>query len=496
MFEKIINIKNYGPFVNYNSGKGWDGCFTKNNIIYAPNGSGKTSISLIFESLKGRPQLIHKKKSLNSSDSTMLHLRYDGDNYKFEKGHWNREISQIAVFNSFYLEDNIYVIGNDRSIDSSINTSILFKETSKAKSLIFEEVRKYDKKLGHVNNERVRIAKEISKISSNKSGSKSDLKLLEEKSKELYKKKVKLLKQRKKVPSLLRSNSVKEISEKFVTSVNKYLMKFTPNIEFISIEPIYTSETRFKQANFEIKVNGQHVTQKDRTQSSLKYYLSEGDKNTVALAIFLAKFDLVEDVSDYVVIIDDPFTSFDTFRKTTTIREIGRLAEKVKQLIILTHDLHFAKDLSRELRNAKSLEIKPLPKDRTIVETNFDSMLLTGLMKDVETLHSLFTLEKVDQSDLLRIARSIRPSLEGMFRIKYFGEFQEKDWLGDMINRIRNSEEDSRFSRLKNYLGEIEDVNEYSKKFHHSSSQYIDETIDFQELYTFVSRTLKVLDFI
>lgn len=63
MIEKIISIKNYGPFTNYTSGGSeWDGSLKKNNIIYAPNGSGKTTLSILFDSLNGNNKLITKKK--------------------------------------------------------------------------------------------------------------------------------------------------------------------------------------------------------------------------------------------------------------------------------------------------------------------------------------------------------------------------------------------------------------------------------------------------
>ena len=43
MLKKLIHIKNYGKFSNFNiASSDWDGTFKKNNVIYAPNGSGKT----------------------------------------------------------------------------------------------------------------------------------------------------------------------------------------------------------------------------------------------------------------------------------------------------------------------------------------------------------------------------------------------------------------------------------------------------------------------
>ena len=51
MINKIIEISNFAvfdslKFTNGNSSD-WDGVLQKNTVIYAPNGTGKTSLSLI-----------------------------------------------------------------------------------------------------------------------------------------------------------------------------------------------------------------------------------------------------------------------------------------------------------------------------------------------------------------------------------------------------------------------------------------------------------------
>lgn len=68
MIKKIISIKNYGKFQNFNtSSKTWNGGLEHINVIYAPNGSGKTSLSVLFRSIKGNDDIVYKKKSFDSS---------------------------------------------------------------------------------------------------------------------------------------------------------------------------------------------------------------------------------------------------------------------------------------------------------------------------------------------------------------------------------------------------------------------------------------------
>src|SRR5690606_5837662 len=104
----------------------WDGTFKKSNIIYAPNGSGKTSLSLIFESLKGNDELLLKKKNFDSSESPeIVFMDEDNKQVKYTNGKWNKEVKKIEVFNNFYLEDNIYKIAfSDYEVTDSILNSI------------------------------------------------------------------------------------------------------------------------------------------------------------------------------------------------------------------------------------------------------------------------------------------------------------------------------------------------------------------------------------
>ena len=72
-------------------------------------------------------------------------------------------------------------------------------------------------------------------------------------------------------------------------------------MEVTKITPFYSVNTKgdisFSRAAIEIKINGNRVilTEDGKHKVPLRYILSEGDKNTLALAIFLAKFDLIPD---------------------------------------------------------------------------------------------------------------------------------------------------------------------------------------------------------
>lgn len=486
MIEKIISIKNYGPFTNYMSGGSeWDGTLRKNNIIYAPNGSGKTTLSILFDSLNGKTKLVGKKASLFVEGKPDIHLRIGGENYKFKDKQWDKKLSNIVTFNNFYLENNIYSVGSDSNRDDSLNTSTLFSLLNVPEaSLIMKEA--------------IRLESDRKILARRLWGSRNinEIKDDWERTRRKWKQNKKALREIKNV----QVNSLAIIFKKFEEAINKYLLRFTPNIEVTKITPFYSfgkGSATFQRAAIEIKVNGNRVVldEDGKSKIPLRYVLSEGDKNTLALAIFLAKFDLIADSESYIVVVDDPFTSFDSSRKKATIKELSRLSEKIKQLIVLTHDLNFGSELERSLLNPETLQIRILPKNRHIQSVSFEELSLQGLLKDITDLHNFSNGLLTDESDILRVARSIRPTLEGMFRIKYFNHLKKDEWLGDMIAHVKKSEQSSVFYKLKPYLEELTDVNDYSKEFHHSNINQR-QSIDYQELLTFVRRTLKLVEVI
>ena len=65
--------------------------------------------------------------------------------------------------------------------------------------------------------------------------------------------------------------------------------------------------------------------------------------------------------------------------------------------------------------------------------------------------------------------------------------------VGDFISMIRDSDISSPLYRLKDYLPEIEELNEYSKIYHHSNPNYLDVLINPTELSIHVRSTINLL---
>lgn len=72
-----------------------------------------------------------------------------------------------------------------------------------------------------------------------------------------------------------------------------------------------------------------------------KNTLSEGDKSTLAFAFFIASLETMPDLSNQVVILDDPLSSLDETRREATARVLLGLSPLLNQLCVFTHKKDF-----------------------------------------------------------------------------------------------------------------------------------------------------------
>ena len=195
-----------------------------------------------------------------------------------------------------------------------------------------------------------------------------------------------------------------------------------------------------------------------------------------------------------IIIFDDPLSSLDYSRKSATINQLYFLSKKVNQLFVLTHDINFAKDLNKKFLNNKQI-LKIIFRNGTseFVPYNIEQETLTGIFKDLTTLHSFLDCGVVTDFDRREVIRCIRPVIEGIFRIKFFKEIKPNEWLGNFIDKIRNSKSGDKFHHLLQYIDELSDINDYSKEYHHSNPSYMEIPINDSELRQYVHRTLNLI---
>ena len=108
MIRQIKLIRNIGQFSSVETGQeiGLDRLV----LVHSENGRGKTTLSAIFRSLaNGNPASIIERHRLGSQHPP--HVILDCDGYPqvvFQNGDWNHSLSNLAVFDDVFVDENIY----------------------------------------------------------------------------------------------------------------------------------------------------------------------------------------------------------------------------------------------------------------------------------------------------------------------------------------------------------------------------------------------------
>ena len=113
MLQKITHIKNIGRFYDV-----WiegtadsDPSFKKFNLIYADNGTGKSTLSTILKSLwKNDPQRLIEKRTIGAEDDSTINLKINNRDYIFKNRQWNQTPSdvEIEIFDEEFVAKNVF----------------------------------------------------------------------------------------------------------------------------------------------------------------------------------------------------------------------------------------------------------------------------------------------------------------------------------------------------------------------------------------------------
>jgi wobble nucleotide-excising tRNase len=481
MIKKILEIKNVGKFKSPQFGKeNWSGQFDQTNVIYANNGSGKTTLSLLFRSLLGENELLLKKKSFGVKESPEVRMLDEANKeIRYHKGKWNRHLENFQIFDSYFIEDNVYII----TLKQNTRTQSIFE------ILLGEECVEIQNKINALKEQLKKLKRKRTNLRSKKNHAES-----EEIKKEFVVLMDKNLQEKAVIFNQIENLETEliDLSSKhrdvYLEKINQYLRVFNPNLKIGKL-------SQFKhRVVYTLQISGHALRTSEKTNYSLKYSLSEGDKNALSLSFFLAKIYLLPNLHEYTIIIDDPITSFDYFRKNTTTNNLINLSKKVKMFVLMTHDLTFANDFSRRLNyKCNNLKIDFNGNSSQFINHDIEKESLTGVFKDLTVLHEYLLKGAANDTERRDIARCIRPVLEGIFRIKFFREIERTEWLGDILGKIRDSIEGSIFEPFKTLLPELSEINDYSKEYHHSNPYYFETPINDEELRNYVIRTLDAL---
>jgi wobble nucleotide-excising tRNase len=130
----------------------------------------------------------------------------------------------------------------------------------------------------------------------------------------------------------------------------------------------------------------------------------------------------------------------------------------------------------------------------TIGEWDVERETLPEYSKKHKILWDYIHGGKNGNGSALEVAQTIRPVLEEYLRLKLPRCFADNEWLGEFIGKIRDAQPGDPLAAAQAVRAQIERINEYSKRFHHSSSRAADTAvIDETELETHVRMTLDLV---
>ena len=285
------------------------------------------------------------------------------------------------------------------------------------------------------------------------------------------------------------------ILQTYEQAINTYLDQFNTGFRIANSRHLYTGGT--PSSHYQIEINNTAIDLGDsRTHSGtpcFKTALSSGDRSALALAFFLAAFKQDPQAANKIVVLDDPFTSLDRFRRTCTQQLIRQVAGIAQQVVVLSHDPHFLKLIwdGYPTADIKVLQLCRSGDNTMIGECDIEAETQSTYIKNYSTLLNFY---RDPAGTPLNVARSIRPFLEGMLRAHFPGHFQPNEWLGNFIDKIKIAGNTDGLQHAQADLSELEAINDYSKKYHHDQNPNADsEPLSTDELHGFVKRTLRLV---
>ncbi len=192
------------------------------------------------------------------------------------------------------------------------------------------------------------------------------------------------------------------------------------------------------------------------------------------------------------IVFDDPFSSQDQSRRVRTQQVINRIAMQAQQVIVLSHDATFLRDVweSAVTGDKKAVQLVRMGERTVVKEWPIEDDVQSSFHK-LSGVLTHYLNEGVGEKE--HVAKSIRPYVEQWLCLTFPSEVGNKEMLGPVLGRIRNADPTSPLAAAQAKVEDLEDINNYSCPFMHSEGSNIQSRpIDDNELQSFVERALDV----
>lgn len=278
-------------------------------------------------------------------------------------------------------------------------------------------------------------------------------------------------------------------------NVNKYLTKF--NAGFI-LDEFQSVNNRFgPSCNYNVRVNnmvvsiGKNKSQSPRSnQPTFGHTLSTGDRTTLAFALFFSSVVENENLKDCIIVVDDPVSSLDEFRYTTTAQMLRDLSKKTQQLFILSHNKQFLSQVWREVGPKKCSSLLISRRDKGSIISDWGINLETNA-KQTQQQCVLEEYIENKNTDPEKVANAIRLYLEASLERTCASHYRASSPFSTFIKECRKRPGEI---LAEDVVTELEDIYRYANQFHHGS-RLVSQSDDIvsQELEGYVRRVLAVM---
>lgn len=252
------------------------------------------------------------------------------------------------------------------------------------------------------------------------------------------------------------------------TAINSYLKRLNAGFRIDYREPDYRGKE--PSASYSILIREVPVAPRSGAgeidKPCFRNTLSAGDKSTLALAFFLAKANAAPNLAQMIVVLDDPFTSLDHFRREFTANEIRNLCSKALQVIVLSHEKTFLRLLWDKIDHDKiaSVALQAGAPGITAIAP-FDIETATQ-PRHVTERTQIEEFAEGEQHEPQYIRTRLRTVCEDFYRKGDPGLFRQAASLEEIIRVLDAAPADHVY---KGALDDLKAVNEYSRGDHHAA---------------------------
>ena len=290
--------------------------------------------------------------------------------------------------------------------------------------------------------------------------------------------------------------------QQYGTKINYYLEQvFMTPFKIQSIwSGSYTGRQKEPKLEYVLTYNGTEIELAGDGNKSFKNVLSEGDKNTIAFSFFLAKLTEDAHYTDKIVVFDDPLTSLDQNRRLATIDQLVKLYNECKQVIVLSHNLHFLVDLNgrNDMRRADKkvvMIVKGINSAR-IERWELKREWMDKYKQSILKMEDFVNNPHPDkQEDAIN---GIRLTLELMLKLKFCKFLKDQNGtLGDLIADLEHSDCTFVNNNKADVIARLKSLNEASWRTHHASVEeravYHEQTLTMAAAVGYVNKALQML---